>query len=609
MSQRDVVRGAYLASQHIRKAINNGGIIIGDCRSVDADLEKRIQPASLDAAVTDELFVLDTDGLFRPRRGETVYRSLLERVPSSKRQRVDISDGYEVRRGFNYLLRLDSKISGKNPGFRAVKSSPKSSMGRLFAHTRLIADRVNSFDEFQVSSGKDTDMWVLLQPYAFNLIVAPGITLNQLRFLRGGDPRLTVPEMADVWKEYPMIRDVGSGGALTPAEFSTLGDTLPVKIDIRGETTFGIVALRARDNPNPIDLRVEDQAPSEDYFEHVEGKNGVVKIEKGKHYLLASQGVLTIPNNLSVSLRPTSHLGLDARLHLAGFIDPGFTGDLVFEVTSREETDAEVENGTPFGELDIFRTSAVPDKVYGKKIGSHYHGQRGLRIAKYVAPFKFDDAAKASDKLNRDVLVQDAKVLLGHRKNPNRIGFEHLNESQAHTLIDDVERRGFLVNRYECERDPLILQVIPYVLAFDRTGKVFAYERSSGTGDPRLKKKWSIGLGGHISRLDSPNYLRRCLEREVFDEEARIIGDHSDPKLVGTLYHNAKPVDRVHFGMVYAFLVDGTISSREESSVSPGSERMYSLAGIRGEKRVEFETWSRVLIPHLGRIYDTIRKG
>ena len=187
------VKGAYLASQHIREAILNGGIVVGDSNGKISDsLEKRIQPASLDAAIGDELFVIDTHeiGLFRPRSDKSVYRSLLE-LPKSRRREEDITNGYEVKKGFTYLIKLDSKISSMANSFRAVRSSPKSSMGRLFAHTRLLADGANTFDEFRIDldNPKDVDMWVSLQPHAFNLIVYPGITLNQLRFLQGGDQK------------------------------------------------------------------------------------------------------------------------------------------------------------------------------------------------------------------------------------------------------------------------------------------------------------------------------------------------------------------------------------------------------------------------------------
>ena len=67
-----------------------------------------------------------------------------------------------------------------------VKSSPKSSFGRLFINTRMLTDYNPCFDEINSSYRNETslNLWILVQPLAFNVIAHPGLCFNQLRFFR-----------------------------------------------------------------------------------------------------------------------------------------------------------------------------------------------------------------------------------------------------------------------------------------------------------------------------------------------------------------------------------------------------------------------------------------
>jgi dCTP deaminase len=585
--------GYCLASQQIRELINRGQI---KASSLD---EPRIQPSSYEPEIGDELFVLDTEtrGLFRPKSNESVYRTLL-RLPARQRSRVDISSGFELKRGFTYMFHLEDKLQLTESLF--VKSSPKSSFGRLFLNTRMLADFNSSFDEISPKClpQKYIDLWLLVQPLVFNVIAYPGITFTQLRFIAGYGAQLTAAEIAEEIRLNPILFKANDNGSLSPAQ-SVLSDGLEIHLDLSGRNTQGIVGLRARHNPVPIDLKKKSEYEAEDFFEPVKG-DGKITVNRGNHYLLSSEEILRIPDYLNVELRSHSHIGFHGPLHFAGFIDNGFEGDLVFEVRPDELSNMVLEDRMPVSKLDLFRT-AKPDKLYGELIGSNYQGQAGPRPSKHFRQFDFSYAARNYSKLDRLVLVQEANILKKHRSRDQ--GFEFLLNDKVEKLYADISN-GFFHSRYDCENDQLILQPIPYVLLFGPNETVFSYVRAKNIkdyGDERLFGKHSIGLGGHIVEADKPDYVKRCLRREVMEEEVEIQGNISEPKLVGTLMAYDNPVDRVHYGLIFATHVDGTVKPKESSIISGEMFKIQSLVSDDSHP-LKYETWSRILMCHLPEI-------
>ncbi len=605
-----VKRGFCLASQQLREYIKQGRIqtVFTDFsqreeegRFNDLSLEKLVQPSSLEPQLTDDCFILDTEtkGIFRPQPQESIYRTLLQ-LPGRQRQKVSIVNGFELRKGFTYLMPLAEKIKLDRDSY--IKSSPKSSYGRLFVHTRLLADYNPCYDEIQghYRSQELLQLWLLLQPLAFNLLVYPGLTLNQLRFFQGRDAQLSSSQIEEEFENYPLLRKK-EGNALLPLEKPMVTeDGLQIHLDLSGKDTEGIVALRARHNPNPIDVKKSEEYNAEHFFEPVLSRQMVIR--RAEYYLLSSAEVLTIPPHLNVELESHSHIGIHGPLHFAGFVDNGFQGDLVFEVRSDEIADMELCDGMPISKLKVYRT-AIPDKLYGEGSGAHYQLQVGPRPAKFFKPFDFAFAARNYEKLDRLVLVQDAHVLNRHRTTTT--GFEFFSEEMIPSLFKDIEN-GFFQSRYDCEFDELILQIIPYVIVFGPERQVFSYVRASNIkdyGDRRLFGKHSIGLGGHIRKNDGPHYLETCLEREVLQEEISITGFHSPPKLVGTLMAYDRPVDRVHFGVIYTIHTNGSVQPNESSLVSG---KMLSLEELLKdpEQDQKYETWSRILIPFLPELYQ-----
>jgi dCTP deaminase len=553
--------GKCLNSQQIKQLIEGGKLV----SELD---DSRIQPSSFEPTTGNEAFILDTEtkGIFRPQVGESVYRTLLQ-LPRRRRNKVSsIEHGFEIKQGFTYLIPLNEKISLE--GIDYVKFSPKSSLGRLFLNTRLLADYNPCLDEInsKYKSGCHLSLWLLLQPLAFNLVMYPGLSLNQARFFQGVDAKLNSREIAQEFEANPLLYNRQDDGSLVPAKPIITDEGLQIHLDLSGRDTQGIVGLRARRNPTPVDLKKKEHYEAEDFFEPIKGE---IKIKEKEYYLLASKEILKTPAHLNMELKDHSHIGFRGPLHFAGFVDNGFEGDLVFEVRSDEISGMGLEHGMPISKLNIFRTDP-PKVVYGEEIGSNYKGQVGPRPPKFFKKFDFAFAAKNYKKLDRDVLVQDALVLKKHRSRDE--GFEHLTPERTKGLYKDIEN-GFFQSRYDCEYDELILQPIPYVLLFGPDNTIFSY------------------------------YIGNCLDREVNKEEVTVIGSASKPKLAGTLVHRDKPIDRVHFGLVFTIHVDGEVRPKE-SAIASG--KMVKIDDLINDPlyREKYETWSGVLIPLLPSLYN-----
>ena len=119
--QWDNSKGYCLTSQQLRDKILHKLLLTSEtnfamndeAEFADANLEKIIQPSSLDQKLDSELFIIDVEtvGLFRPLPDKTVYRALLE-LPQKQRQKVTFDEkGFEIKIGFNYLIHLIEKAA------------------------------------------------------------------------------------------------------------------------------------------------------------------------------------------------------------------------------------------------------------------------------------------------------------------------------------------------------------------------------------------------------------------------------------------------------------------------------------------------------------------
>jgi len=158
-----------------------------------------------------------------------------------------------------------------------------------------------------------------------------------------------------------------------------------------------------------------------------------------------------------------------------------------------------------------------------------------------------------------------------------------------------IRERYVFKPRAEVEDDPSYQQIIPYVV-FRHRDRYFVTHRLRASSERRLRKQYSLGVGGHINPSDllSGDPIADGLKRE-WEEEVAYDG-HFDAQLLGLLNEESAPVSKVHLGVV--FLVEGdtpNISIRETKKL--GGE-LLTLEEMR-TLYLQMESWSQLVYDRL----------
>ena len=126
---------------------------------------------------------------------------------------------------------------------------------------------------------------------------------------------------------------------------------------------------------------------------------------------------------------------------------------------------------------------------------------------------------------------------------------DHLERHQA-----VIRERHFFKPRAEVEDDPVFQQIIPYVV-FRHEQRYLLTHRLRASSEKRLRKQYSLGVGGHINPgdLEAGDPILDGLKREWHEEV--VYEGRFEALLIGLLNDDSSPVSKVHLGVV--FLVDG----------------------------------------------------
>lgn len=173
-------------------------------------------------------------------------------------------------------------------------------------------------------------------------------------------------------------------------------------------------------------------------------------------------------------------------------------------------------------------------------------------------------------------------------------GIRAVDGDTASALARAVDRHGFFAERSAAEDDPQLKQLIPYVVVRDGD-EHFLMERTDAGGDPRLHRKASLGVGGHINPVDAGGDLLAAGLRREWDEE--LVADW-EPEfvLLGLLNDDSNPVGSVHLGVVYEVDAAGRPVAVRELEKLRG--RMASRDDIRAAWD-RLETWSQLVARQL----------
>lgn len=93
---------------------------------------------------------------------------------------------------------------------------------------------------------------------------------------------------------------------------------------------------------------------------------------------------VTLPDDLAARVEGKSSLGrLGLTVHVtAGFIDPGFSGQITLEIANLSGKPIRLRRLMPIAQLCLIPMSAAPERPYGHA-GNHYQGQFGPTESRY----------------------------------------------------------------------------------------------------------------------------------------------------------------------------------------------------------------------------------
>jgi len=170
------------------------------------------------------------------------------------------------------------------------------------------------------------------------------------------------------------------------------------------------------------------------------------------------------------------------------------------------------------------------------------------------------------------------------------LGLKPTGVADLGVLRAALAAKGRWLDRKDAEQDPAHKQLIPYVVVRD-ADRVFLMERTNAGGDPRLHRRATIGVGGHLNPVDDgPDPLASGLQREWREELEADWEPEFAP--IGFLNDDRNPVGAVHLGVVFEVQAGGRrIDVREREKLSG---RMASLGEVR-EAWDRLETWSQLV--------------
>ena len=190
-----------------------------------------------------------------------------------------------------------------------------------------------------------------------------------------------------------------------------------------------------------------------------------------------------------------------------------------------------------------------------------------------------------------------------------------------------INNYGFMTRGREgigfAEHDSNYKQPIGYTILVNPGKKmVFGYQRASqdkAYHERRLQGKFSIGIGGHIEKVDiknGVNPIHYSLLRELNEEvqlsyngfPKNLRSPKIKTKVLGYV-NKEEGVHAVHFGILYLVETDADSIMPKDSEMQNGHlMRFNELEQICNSKEYEVEEWSKIALEPLREYFKTLHK-
>jgi dCTP deaminase len=151
----------------------------------------------------------------------------------------------------------------------------------------------------------------------------------------------------------------------------------------------GVAGWECRGTKQPLDFGLINHYPAEAFFVPAVPRGDTLVLRAGSFYILSTLESVLVPTHLSAELRAIDPRLGDARVHAAGYIDPGWgvakeesTGQPITLEVIPYEGDTLWRVGQRVARIRYERMLAAPEVSYWQA-ASHYVGQKGPRLSKH----------------------------------------------------------------------------------------------------------------------------------------------------------------------------------------------------------------------------------
>ena len=277
-----------LPSQDIRALIAEGAI-----SSSEPFEDRQVQPASLDLRLGATAYRLQAS--FLPG-SQSLVESKLESLAMAE---LDLSRPTVLERGCVYLVPLMEKL--RLPDDIEAKANPKSTTGRLDVFTRLITDYGAEFE--RVPNGYSGPLYAEVMPRTFPVIVRPGQSLSQIRFIRTHSrltTELTDRQTEDLDKKEHLIYLDDE----TPAKAS-VRDGVELSVSLLGSSGGEVIAYRGKRNARIVDLSKVDEYDINAFWDVIPAcSDNRLILNPGDFYILVSRERVRVPPGHAAEMKP-----------------------------------------------------------------------------------------------------------------------------------------------------------------------------------------------------------------------------------------------------------------------------------------------------------------
>lgn len=389
---RDAVnKPGILPRQFLVEAVREGYVSASQAFS-----EAAFQPATIDLRISNIAYRLRS--VFSPH----LHRSFNAAIDSVAEHTINIraGEGAILENNHYYLLPLEETLH--LPPFLRGKVSPKSSIGRLDVFVRILAEGTIRFDD--IPPGYSGNLYALVAPRSFAVVVRPGDSLAQLRlFTTVSGAIVRDDELSAYWSVHPLLYRLHS----SPKDPKPIGiENVVLEEGLFLSADFlrppkAALGYKPRRDGTVIDLQKRQYYKVESYWESVlsEGDLNVIRLVPDSFYLVRCQELVSIPPSLAAEMLPYDYQLGELRSHYAGFFDPGFGFDpsgrvlgtpAVLEIRSREPFI--IRHGHTLCRLQFYRMLEEADILYGDPyLDSSYQAQRYPFSKHFTSPQLWND--------------------------------------------------------------------------------------------------------------------------------------------------------------------------------------------------------------------------